>query len=150
VAQLGLTSHPHLGAIVLTLQLVVFVVAMRRCWHALRPLVPVVSAFLLCIAASALAAAVFPAAIGGREPLPGRCRTCPQPARLGSSPDQLAVPRYYPTGGQGAGRVSPERILRLLHAWEPALALMASIWRMSFFWLPPFIIFIISGSAGTA
>ena len=103
----ALTSHPSpSGAIVLTLQLVVFVVAMRAMLARVAPhWFLVVSAFLLCIAASALAAAVFPAAIGGREPLAWALQNVSTglPGLGVLLLINWLVHRYYTTGGQGGG-----------------------------------------------
>jgi hypothetical protein len=67
----ALTSHPApTGAIVMTVELVVFVLAVRALlarsgprWYLAAP------AFLFCKAGSALAATAFPELNGGREPL---------------------------------------------------------------------------------
>jgi hypothetical protein len=103
----ALTSHPAPpGAIVMTVELVVFVLAMRALlaragprWYLAAP------AFVFCKAASALAAASFPALIGGREPLAWAA----QGIAIGVPGIAILllinwlVPRFYPPGAAGGG-----------------------------------------------
>jgi|GEM_PF-1237113 len=67
----ALTSHPPaLGAVAMTMELLVFVLSMRAmlaragaCWFLAAP------AYVACVAAAALGAAAFPVLIGGRGSL---------------------------------------------------------------------------------
>jgi hypothetical protein len=103
----ALTSHPAPpGAIVMTVELVVFVLAMRALlaraglrWYLAAP------AFLVCKAGSALAVAAFPALIGGREAM----RWAVQGIAIGLPGIAILilinwlVLRFYPPGAAGGG-----------------------------------------------
>jgi len=103
----ALTSHPApVGAIVLTIELLVFVLAMRvllsragAAWYLAAP------AYLLAKAAAAAAAAALPALIGGHEPLAWavQCVATGLPGIAILVLINWLVPRLYPPGAAGGG-----------------------------------------------
>jgi len=103
----ALTGHPSpLGAVAMTIELLVFVAAMRAMlaragarWYLAGP------AYLMCLAAAAVAAAAFPALVGGRAPL-GWAAGCVVTGVPGIAILVLinwAVLRHYPPGADGDG-----------------------------------------------
>jgi len=103
----ALTSHPApAGAIVMTIELLAFVLAMRAMlpragarWYLAA------AAYLAAQAAAALAAAAFPALIGGRESLSWavQCLATGLPGIAILVLINWLVPRFYPPGAAGGG-----------------------------------------------
>lgn len=103
----ALTSHPApTGAVSMTIELLVFVLAMRAMlaragarWFLAAP------AYVLSIAAAALAASAFPLLIGGRAPLAwaAGCVVTGMPGIAIITLINWLVPLHYPPGGSGDG-----------------------------------------------
>jgi hypothetical protein len=103
----ALTSHPApAGASMMSLQLLVFVAAMRALlaraearWFFAAP------AYLACMAVAALAAAMLPSLIGGRGALSWAIASVSSglPGLFILVAINWMVLRYYPPGGRGGG-----------------------------------------------